>query len=269
MMVSVCRAIGVEEIRKKLADIPPERNFRARAVLLNDLGTQLYKEGRWDEAIEAFDNALSYGPPTVLKKHIHLYMGKSYESSGRLDKALTSYEQAALFDKRNWRRHRDLAGLYERADLIEKAVGSYAKALRYNPRESSVHFALGRLDRRLARYEQAETHFLAALEYGQNQNDVFAELSLVFEAQGKFSEAAAAANEVTGGDAPAADWARLTYLSILGRQDDLIAKSFEGLKKKGVSEETIRFYEALKRYIGANPSQDDARFAAQLKDILK
>jgi tetratricopeptide (TPR) repeat protein len=260
---------SVEDLQKKLADIPPERNYRARSVLLSELGTQLYKEGRWVEAIEAFDDALSYGPPTVLKKHIYLYMGKSYESSGRIDKAITAYEQAVLFDKRNWRRHRDLAGLYEHEHLFEKAIGSYETALRYNPKEPSVHFALGRIYRRLSRFEKAEPHFVAALDHGYAPADVFSELSQVFEAQGKYSEAASSCAEVLTEASPPEDWARLVYLSLLGRQDDLSAKGLAALQKKNVSDETIRFYEALKRYIGGNPAVENSQLIALFKDILQ
>jgi tetratricopeptide (TPR) repeat protein len=258
-----------EDIQKRLAEIPPEQNYRTRAVLYSELGTIEYKQGHWDAAIEAFDNSLTYGPPTILKKHIYLYMGKSYESSGRIDKAISAYEQAAIFDKRNWRRHRDLAGLYERENLLEKAVASYETALRYNPKEASVHFSLGRIFRQVSQYEKAETHLVSALDLGQREADVFSELSFVFENEGKYSEAAAACDETLTDASGADEWARLIYLSLLGRQPELTAKGFAGLRKKNVPDETIRFYEALKRYMDGNPAVENSQLMALFKDVLQ
>lgn len=239
----------VEELQKKIDEIPPERNYRTRSVLLSELGTQLYKQARWDEAVEAFDSSLGYAPPTVLKKHIYLYMGKSYESAGRIDKAMSAYEQAVVFDRRNWRRHRDLARLYETANLRDKAISSYEKALKYNSREPSVHFAVGRLYRMNSLLEKAEKNFVSALDHGYNQTNVFRELSLVFEAQGKFNEAAMASKETLKESSAPEEWARLVYLSLLARQPELANEGMAALKKKNVGAETIRFYEALQTYI--------------------
>jgi tetratricopeptide (TPR) repeat protein len=259
----------VEKIQHRLSEIPLERSYRTRAVLLSELGTLYYRQGRFEEAIEAFDNSLTYGPPTVLKKHIYLYLGKSYESSGRIDKAISAYEQAVNFDKRNWKRYRDLGGLYEREHLLEKAVASYESALRYNPKEATVHFSLGRIYRQVSQYEKAETHFVTALDLGQSEKDVFSELSFVFEAQGKFSEAASACDETLTDASSQEEWARLVYLAALGRQTELAAKGMAGLRKKNVTDETIRFYEALIRYAEGRSDINDPSLKGFFKETMQ
>lgn len=259
----------VDELRQKIDEIPPERNYRTRSVLLYELGRELYKQGRWDEAVESFDSALSYAPPTALKKHIYLYMGKSYESAGRTDKAITAYEQAVLFDRRNWRRHRDLARLYEIVNLRHKAISSYEKALKYNPKEPSVHFYLGRLYRMISFFEKAEKNLVSALDYGYDQTSVFRELSIVFEAQGKFTEAASASKETIKETSSLEEWARLYYLALLSHQEELAKTAMAALEKNKASEETIRFYEALNRYTSGRRAVSNTQLNALFKETLQ
>jgi uncharacterized protein HemY len=248
---------SIEEIRAKLDSMPPEHNYRQRASLATELGTQLYKNSRWDEAVKAFEEALSYGPPNHLKKHIYLYMAKSQESAGRADKAIDSYEHAVAYDKNNWRRHRDLAHMYDVVRLPQKSIAAYEKAAALHPREPSIHFALGRLWAELALYEKAEKNFMLALDNGYNQHDVFSGLSSVFEAQGKYGEAAGVWAETLSINSSPADWGRLVYLALLARNNDLVEKGMTGLKHaQPASEETLRFYESM-RYYSAHGKTDN------------
>src|SRR4051812_47004961 len=97
------------KIRERLTELPKEGKSRTKALLRSDLGTLLYEQGKMREAAYEFEKALDEDTSRSMKRHIYLYLGKSYESFERPDKAIAAYEQALAYDPKNWRRHRDLA----------------------------------------------------------------------------------------------------------------------------------------------------------------
>jgi len=99
---------SVEEVQQKISQLSKTGRSRKKAVLYSELGTLLYKEGRMREAAEAYEVALQYKTSRSLRRFIYVYLGKSYESHGRLDKGIAAYEEALALDPKDWRRHRDL-----------------------------------------------------------------------------------------------------------------------------------------------------------------
>src|SRR4051812_11626054 len=83
-----------QELREQIAALPAEGKDNLRAILYSDLGNSLYRQGRMPEAAQAFEQSLLAAPGYKLRRHNYLYLGKSYESSGRPDKAIPAYEQA-------------------------------------------------------------------------------------------------------------------------------------------------------------------------------
>ena len=98
----------IEKTQAKIAQLPEKGKLRTKAVLYSDLGVMQYKQGNFDAAIAALEQALTYRPKKKIKKRTYLYLGKSYESHVGLEEAIGAYEQAVIYDRKNWKRHRDL-----------------------------------------------------------------------------------------------------------------------------------------------------------------
>lgn len=147
---------SLEEVQAKISRLPTGVRSRTRGILTSDLGTLLYRKGDYAEASKAFEESLLNPTRRSLKRHIYRFLGKSYESSGRIDKAIDAYEQAVRYDKSNWRRYRDLGVLYEEMRLTNKAVEMYSQAIKLGPREASLYWNRGRTRRKMSLYEKAE-----------------------------------------------------------------------------------------------------------------
>lgn len=213
-----------------------------------DQGMDFYKEGKFVEAARAFEKSLEEGSTTrAQRRQIYLYMGKSYEAFNRLDKAISAYENVISYDKNNWRYHRDVAALYEKVELYPKALIAYKRAIDLNSKEPSLFLGLGRTWRKIGLYSYAEDELNKAAASPEIIPGVDEELSLVYEGQGRFLEAATACSK-TGDKGP-----RLIYLAALAQDPALIKEGRRRLGVSGLSKETTQAYENLVQLLSLPP----------------
>jgi len=246
---------SVEEIDRRLAAIGENRGSRTKAVLHSDKATLLYRTGRMPEAAAEFEQALSYSSSRALRRHISLYMGKAYESHGRLDRAIEAYEEALRYDPKNWRRHRDLGGLYEQVTLHRKAREHYTAARTLSPREPSLWFVSARIHRKMGLYADAEALVRKADELGHDENVVAREKSLILEGRGRTKEALDTWVAGAGGSQDLGDIARVVYLAILAGDRPLARENLKRLKAGGAPKDSVQLYENL---IELGPSGPDS-----------
>jgi len=245
---------SIDDVRQKIARQPEKGHSRMKAELHDELGTLLYNQGSMEEAAREFEVALTYRITQPVKRHAYVYLGKSYESSGRIDKAISAYEQAAREDPRNWRRYRDLAGLYEQVKLYRRAVEAYQTALAYDSDEASVYYSLGRTWRKMGLYEAAEQCLLKAGRLGL-ANDAKYELSLVYEGEGEFIRSAEVMEQGLDDHSKPEEWARLVYLAAAGGDKARAGNALRRLKTQKVNRETVRFYEDFIELATAAPQK--------------
>ncbi|OVE75759.1 hypothetical protein BVX98_06795 [bacterium F11] len=234
-----------EKIRERIAQLPENGRLRTKSILYSDLGTFYYKNGEFEDAAEAFEKSLQYRPNRFMKRHIYRFLGKSYESYGRLDKCLAAYEQSVYYDRRNWKRHRDLAQIYEKVHLYENAIESYRIAIKRSHKEGSLCVSLGRTYRKMGLYKEAEENLLKAQSLSPQDKTFYRELSLVYEGKSQFQKALLTFEKVISESSPAEDWIRFVYLSVLSDNKTFANQGMDQLRKKKVTEETLNFYETL------------------------
>lgn len=239
------------EIEEKLRELGDEGKRKTRAGLHSDLATIFYREGSYPDAVAHFEQALGLDPSRPMKRHIYLYLGKSHESSGRLDKAIDAYEKAVDYDSKNWKRHRDLAWILERVRLHDRAIESYERALLREPRNASLHLALARNHRRMGLFSKAENHLADALGLQPASVPAYRELSFVYEGQGRFGEALLAWEKTLADDTtPAEDWARFVYLAVLADNRAFANQGMNRLREMNLPSGSFEFYESLVELAG-------------------
>src|SRR5258708_4261637 len=148
---------SIEDLQAKIAKLPAGTPTRQKGNLYSELGTRLYHAGRMADAAAAFQSALENKTSRSQRRHIYLFLGKSFESSGRPDKAIEAYEQAIHYDPKNWRRYRELGVMYQSVKLNRQAIEVYEKAIRLNPAEPTLYYQIGSTwrDLRLTTYAEA------------------------------------------------------------------------------------------------------------------
>ena len=132
----------------------------------NNRGIALIDEGRYREAIEDFNEAISLNPA-----YYEAYGNRSaaYDKTGQLDKALADMDRAvslSSFYKAYYARGR----LFEKKGEVEKAVGDYRQAISHNPLFIDAYIDLGLLYNKTGSYKNAEESFRDALAIDPDQD---------------------------------------------------------------------------------------------------
>ncbi len=122
------------------------------------LGDAMSAQGKQDEAIAAYQQALAIEPDDP---RIHFGLGKIYyNEKGLYHEAVAEYQKAITIDPRHLEAYLNLGELYEEKGLYKEAADSYERALLVDPRHPSALYglamALERLDsnRAIAAWER-------------------------------------------------------------------------------------------------------------------
>ena len=187
-----------------------ERNF----IALCTIGRALEKEGKLDEALEKFDEAIEIAPwyeyakthqgiilmsrgkldaavfkyneailqnPTTVPGHINL--GIIMGMQGNLDEAAKNFRIAIDFDPRSAAANYNLALTLFQMGKNDEAVGHYLISLATNPTDHECHYNLGIVLERQDRYEAAIQHFRESLRLKPDYADAKTNLELALQKQ--------------------------------------------------------------------------------------
>jgi tetratricopeptide (TPR) repeat protein len=253
-MAPAAHAMSIDEINRQLAALPQKDKGLRRGNLYMQMGRDLYQQGRMAEAAQAYETALQFDTSRAMRRTIYLYLAKSYESSGQQDKAIRAYESALARDKKNWRRHRDLALQYENVGRYDDALAHYLRALHYGPGKTILMMAIARTYREMGLPAYSEPWLKKAKDANHRDSEVNEEYSYVYEMEGRYPEAADAWSKVVGsGPAPVDQLCRLVYLGLLSNDRELTKKAMKRVKAARKPKETGVFYENLVQWLTQHP----------------
>jgi tetratricopeptide (TPR) repeat protein len=90
-------------------------------------------------------------------------IGQALQEDGRLEEAIAWYQQALLREPYTARFHANLASALEEQDKHEEAIARYQEALRLEPTHAESHSGLGWVRHEQGRYEEAMAHYREAV----------------------------------------------------------------------------------------------------------
>jgi tetratricopeptide (TPR) repeat protein len=101
-------------------------------------------EGRYEEAIEAFQKALA-----INANHIesHINLGILFKKKGQWENAIESYQKALAIDPLHRETHYNMALLYEQMENLELAITHYQQFIRLSSK--SYPELVGRVQRHI------------------------------------------------------------------------------------------------------------------------
>jgi len=194
-----------------------------------NLGTVLDKQGRLDEALRHFQEALKEKPGYVEACN---NLGVVLDEQGRLDEAISQYLQALKLKPNFADAHNNLGAALNKQGRVDQAVDQYQQALRLNPDLAAAHYNLGVALGRQGRLDDAIREFQTALKLQPNSADAYNNLGVTLDKQGRLDEA------IT------------QYLAALELKPDYAMAHFNlgvALSRKGQLDEAIRqFQQALR-----------------------
>jgi len=116
-----------------------EENSKDRLNALIEQGAEFGKQGKFEDAIVFFNEAVELAPNDA---DLYYELGYVYEASGNFRKALDSYEKSIELDDSNAEVFYNLGNIYYRLGLNTKASESFTRAVGINPKHKAAWYNL-------------------------------------------------------------------------------------------------------------------------------
>ncbi|BCS92331.1 MAG: beta-barrel assembly-enhancing protease [Metallosphaera javensis (ex Sakai et al. 2022)] len=129
---------------------------------------KLYEEGRYEEAIKEYDQAISLDPRNP---DYHYNKGIALRILGRYEEALREFEQAISLDPKDPFYHYNKGLALAELGRYEEAIKEYDQAISLDPNNPFYHNNKGNALRNLGRYEEAIKEYDQAISLNPNNPD--------------------------------------------------------------------------------------------------
>ncbi len=162
-----------------------EKNSRSW-MAHNNLGIALAGQGRFDQAIDHYNEVLRIKPD---HDKAHYNLGNAYVGQGNFDEAIKHYSEALRIRPDNEEVHNNLGIAFAGQGKFEEAIHHYLEALRIKPDHGKAHNNLANVLARQGRFDEAIDHYSQVLRIEPDDAEAHNNLANVLARQGRFDEA--------------------------------------------------------------------------------
>ena len=227
---------------------------------------RLYDAGNYPEVIARLTPATMQKLRSEDLKLAYLYLGGSYEHTGRRGEALGVYQVAVKLFPGDATLLTSLAALLHEADLEEEARPLYEKILQLEPDNAEAHLGLAEIDRSLGLLDRSAQHYEKALEKMAERANVWRDYAEVLLAQRDARTAELAVRRALALSADVDSWIDLAFIArAQGRLDDALT----ALDKASASQTPARAGIGLARTLWLLEAGRNREASAACEEILK
>jgi tetratricopeptide (TPR) repeat protein len=126
----------------------------------NNLGAAFLNEGQTDEAIRQFQEAIQLKPDYA---EAHYNFGTALDSKGQTDEAIGQYQEAIRLKPGYAEACNNLGNVLLKRGRIDEAIGEFQEAIRLNPDNAIAHYNLGSVLLNKGRTDEAVSQFREAV----------------------------------------------------------------------------------------------------------
>ena len=148
------------------------------AGTLTNLGAKLDAEGRHDEALACYQEALSHDPGIAIT---HYNRGNTLAALGRHDEACDAWQRATILDPGLVEAFHNLGISHRDRGDLSKAHELMLHALQLRPHDADLHHTLGELFQAEDRFGEAAESFRKALELAPESARTWNSLGIVHQ----------------------------------------------------------------------------------------
>ena len=152
----------------------------------NNLGVALAYNGRLNEAISHYSNALRLKPEAF---EVHNNLGNALAVQGNVDEAIKHYFEALQLEPNYEKAHNNLGNALAGKGMVEEAIEHYSEAIRINPDYARAHYNLGNALAAQESLDEAIKHYFEALRILPDWAGAHNNLGVSLEKSGKLKEA--------------------------------------------------------------------------------
>jgi tetratricopeptide (TPR) repeat protein/tRNA A-37 threonylcarbamoyl transferase component Bud32 len=150
------------------------------------LGNTYYKEGRFDQAITEYKEALRINPAYA---QVHLQLGNAYGEKAKLDLAIEEYKEALCINPDYAEAHNNLGGALANSGNYDQAIAELNEALKIKPNEPKYLYHLGLIYYNYGRLEKSIDTCKEVLRLNPEYAKVHKVLAAAYYSQGKYDDA--------------------------------------------------------------------------------
>jgi tetratricopeptide (TPR) repeat protein len=190
-------------LRRDFALVSQPMEDARTARLHYNAGTRLRREGRFEEAIAEFEEALALNPQHAAT---HNNLGITLAAQGKPAEAIPHYEETLRLDPDFAEAYFNLAEALRATQRVGESVTAYERSLALEPAQPVVHYNLGTALDQLGRGDEAVPHYREAIALRPSFARAHYNLGNALAARGDLAEAIThfeAAVEITPGYAEA------------------------------------------------------------------
>lgn len=156
------------------------------AAAHNEMGVRYFQEGKTDEAVQEFLQAVSRDPDLV---ESHLNLGRIHLEREQLEEARQEFLEVVRIEPLNPEPHRYLAEIFRRQDLKEQAIAEYIRALKLFPADVMIRCQLGFLYFQTGQLPRAVDEYRAVLARDPSNIEAHLQLGFIYASQSRTDEA--------------------------------------------------------------------------------
>ena len=158
----------------------------------NNLGYSYYKAGQFDSAIGCLRRAIELLPKDALTRAVaYDSLGNVRIVEGRYNEAITNFSEALRINPYYADAHNDLGGALREVGERDQALDHFRMAIRLQPDHAPAHYNLSVLLTDLGKFDEALRELQTARRLLPDRSDIPFKLGVLLSNHGRYAEACA------------------------------------------------------------------------------
>ncbi len=153
---------------------------------ISSKGVSLLNEGKYEEAIEKFTEAITEDPENPI---FYYYRGATFEKTGDLDKAMEDYQKSVELKADFILPTANIGKIYAKKREHEKAIEFYKKAVELGDQDATNYYNYGVCLMNLGKKEQAKEVLEKLISLDENYSDAYYQLGIIYIGLGDSAKA--------------------------------------------------------------------------------
>ena len=170
-----------ESIQAQLLNVE-QPNDDTDLIAWMNYGNQLWRYGRNNEAVDAFEKVIALDPQF---DRAYYAMGLAYWDRGDYPQAVTSLEKAVQINPKPYFYWRYLGFSYRELNQFDEAISAYEQAITNNPEDFVLYVEQGNIFGEAERYEEALTSYNKAVSLNPNHPWIYNNRGNIYQEQGE------------------------------------------------------------------------------------
>jgi len=152
----------------------------------NNLGSALYKLGKFNEAIDSYQRAIKIKPNFT---EAYNNLGLAFKELGKFNESIDSYQRAIKIKPNFTEAYNNLGLAFEELGKFNEAIDSYQRAIKINPEYAEAYNNLGNVYDINEKVDEAILNYKKAIKINANFVEAYSNLGNLLKEIGKVDEA--------------------------------------------------------------------------------